>query len=313
MQKQNESTAIFAKEVIFIENDLKLTHLRILTVILANLQQALQYKVSRRRPGPLPESFLLMPLSIPLSSFPFLSKNGTRLRTYMDEMMGEHGILPGCSYHFPRYARTVQIYLTQPVRARLLRTEDGYCSVSLDTSLSIANRHTLRLYWLISSWRSRGGFVISQDKLRRLLSLGPSYRRYDNLSGKILSPAAAELKTRGEIWFLWRQRQGSLIFKIQTRPDPERRNAEMAAAWDLCYRTLTAHGVPLRSIQDLYARIPYEDLGPFTSKLVDLSAHVRAHSAPNTPASRTIKDPARYLLKSLDTWLSDWTTRYPDI
>lgn len=306
MQKQNESTAIFAKEVIFIENDLKLTHLRILTVILANLQPALQYKISRRRPGSLPEAFLQMPLSIPLTSFPFLCKNGTRLRLYIDQMMGEHGILPGCSCHFPRYARTVQIYLTKPVLSRLLRTEDGYSSVSLDTSLSIANRHTLRLYWLISSWRSRGGFVISQDKLRQLLCLGLSYQRYDNLSGKILSPAAAELRARGDIWFLWRQRQGSLIFKIQTRPDPDRRRADMAAAWDLCYRSLTAHGVPLRAIQDLYARIPYEDLGPFTAKLLDLSAHVRAHSG-------NIKDPSRYLLKSLDTWLSDWTTRYPEI
>lgn len=53
--------------------------------------------------------------------------------------------------------------------------------------------HTLRLYWLICSWRSKGGFIISADKLRRLLSLGASYERYDNLSGKVLAPAAAEL------------------------------------------------------------------------------------------------------------------------
>ena len=309
MQKQNENRVILVKEVVFQEAVLKLTHLRILTVLLFHLTPQIQARISRKRGVPPPDGNI----SIPLTDFPFLTKNGTRLRLYMDQMMGEYGPLPGCSCDFPRYARMVHIYLSEPVLARFLRTEDGYCSVSLGTTLAIGNRHTLRLYWLISSWRSRGGFVIGVDKLRQLLHLGPSYQRYDNLAGKILSPAAADLKARGDIWFLWRHRQGSLIFKIQTRPDPDRRRADMAAAWDLCYRTLTAHGAPLRAIQDLYARIPYEDLGPFTAKLLDLSAHVRAHSGPGAPASRTIKDPSRYLLKSLDTWLSDWTTRYPEI
>ena len=35
--------------------------------------------------------------------------------------------------------------------------------------------HTLRLYWLICSSRSKVGFIISADKLRRLLSLGGSF------------------------------------------------------------------------------------------------------------------------------------------
>lgn len=165
--------------------------------------------------------------------------------------------------------------------------------------------HTLRLYWFICSSRSKVGSIISADKLRRLLSLGASYERYDNLSSKVLAPAAAELKSYGGIWFLWRQRQGSLIFKIQVQPDLERCDADMKSAWDLCYRHLTAVGLTLKGIQGIFSRVDYADLNPFLTKLVDLTAHVRT--------ARGIKDPARYVLKSLESWLSDWSGRYLEI
>ncbi len=32
-----------------------------------------------------------------------------------------------------------------------------------------------------------------------------------------------------------------------------------------------------------------------------------------SPATAVLKAPARHLLKSLNTWLSDWTTRYPEV
>lgn len=293
MQRQNENRVILVKEVVFQEAALKLTHLRILAVLLYYLTPQLQLRIARKRGVPPPDGRL----TIPLSAFPFLTKNGTRLRRYLEEM--------GLSFCFPLYSRTVQINLPERVMQRLLRIEDGYCSVSLSTTLHISNKHTLRLYWLICSWRSKGGFIISADKLRQLLSLGTSYNRYDNLSGKVLAPAAEELKAYGEIWFLWRQRQGSLIFKIQVQPDLERRDADMKSAWDLCYRQLTAVGMSLKDIQGIFSRVDYADLNPFLTKLVDLTAHVRT--------ARGIKDPARYVLKSLESWLSDWTGRYPEI
>ena len=293
MQKQNENRVILVKEVVFQEAALKLTHLRILTVLLFHLTPQIQARISRKRGVPPPDGNI----SIPLTDFPFLTKNGTRLRTYLEEMR--------LTYTFPLYSRTVQIHLPEKVLLRLLHIENGYCSVSLSTTLKIGDKHTLRLYWLICSWRSKGGFIISADKLRQLLSLGISYNRYDNLSGKVLAPAAEELKAYGEIWFLWRQRQGSLIFKIQVQPDLERRDADMKSAWDLCYRQLTAVGMSLKDIQGIFSRVDYADLNPFLTKLVDLTAHVRT--------ARGIKDPARYVLKSLESWLSDWSGRYPEI
>lgn len=293
MQRQSENRVILVKEVVFQEAALKLTHLRILAVLLFHLTPQIQARISRKRGVPPPDGRL----TIPLSAFPFLTKNGTRLRRYLEEM--------GLSFCFPLYSRTVQINLSESVMQRLLRIEDGYCSVSLSTTLHISNKHTLRLYWLICSWRSKGGFIISADKLRQLLSLGTSYNRYDNLSGKVLAPAAEELKAYGEIWFLWRQTKGSLIFKIQVQPDLERRDADMKTAWDMCYRQLSSVGVPLKAIQGIFSRIEYADLNPFLTKLVDLTAHVRI--------TRGIKDPARYVLKSLESWLSDWTDRYPEI
>ena len=293
MQIQNEYRVILVKEVVFQEAALKLTHLRIQAVLLYYLTPQLQLRIARRRGVPPPDGRL----TIPLSAFPFLTKNGTRLRRYLEEM--------GLSFCFPLYSRTVQIHLQETMLQRLLHTEDGYCSVSLSTTLRIVNKHTLRLYWLICSWRNKGGFIISFDKLRQLLSLGVSYGRYDNLSGKVLAPAAAELKTFGEIWFLWRQRQGSLIFKIQVQPDLERRDADMKSAWDLCYRQLTAVGMSLKDIQGIFSRVDYADLNPCLTKLVDLTAHVRT--------ARGIKDPARYVLKSLESWLSDWSGRYLEI
>ena len=107
-------------------------------------------------------------------------------------------------YDFPVYSRTVDISLPETLVHRLLLTEEGFSTYSRSAAFSITNKYTVRIYWLICSWRSKGGFVISLSNLRKILALGRGYDRYENITCKILRPAAEDLEGRFPIWFLYK-------------------------------------------------------------------------------------------------------------
>lgn len=311
--------------IAYVEGDLKLAHLRILLTIVAGLQRLIQNKISRAAGVPSEEEPLPHVVTLPLSAFPSLTKNGTRLRTYLEELKSVPLVFPDPSipcrcarithrfpgliegYCFPLFAHSVDIYLTEDMAARLLLTEEGYAAVSRSSSLAITNKYTVRIYWLISSWRSKGGFILSLRGFRRMLCLGSAYGRYDNIVGKILEPARKDLESRFPIWFQYRlervKGEHAIVFKIHLKVDPERRMADMRAAWDTCFRYLSSVGANVSTIQEVFARLEYEDLRPFLAKIVSLCDQILS--------TKGIRDVNRYIRKAMEAWFSDWTARYP--
>lgn len=320
--------------VAYIEGNLKLTHLRILMIIISQLQSALQFKISRRRknpyipdkllPGQFAEKSKTRVLTIPVSEFNLGQKNGGRLRSYLEELQNTRLVFPEsikcldglkivntfqgliAGYSFPPYSKEVDIYLLEEMVRRLLLTEEGFTSYSHTSAMSLTNKYTVRIYWLICSWRNKGGFVISLENFKRILALGPAYRRYDNIVSKIISPAQQELKDRFPIWFQYRFYRLNgvprLVFKIKMIVSPEQKQHEMESARDICFNLLMSIGVRIETIQQIFSKTDYEDIKPFLSKLMDLTSYIRNNTH--------ISDVNSYVSASMDLWFSDWLARY---
>lgn len=332
--------------VAYLEGKLKIAHLRILITLQAYLQASIKFKISRRRHTLMPENLIpgkaeltadgnVRKLTIPISEFRLGTRNGGRLRQYLQELstcrlvFGTPSEVPSevfsevpsrpqgrqrkdtfdgliADYDFPQYSRNVEICLSDSVVKRLTCTEEGYFTYSSRQSLSITNKYTLRIYWLICSWKQRGGFVISLEKLRSILALGPAYDRYDNIMTKIITPAYNELKECSSIWFEYRlYGEGTekvLVFKIKIQISEERKKTDMQSARDICFNLLSSVGATPTVAMDILAAIEYEDLRPFLSKLSDITSYISTH--------RNIKDINSYIATSLTTWHTDWLARY---
>lgn len=326
--------------VAYLEGNLKLAHLRILIAIINHLQEALHYKISRRKAGlRIPDHLLpekgdvsrkgaTRVITIPVEEFHLGTRNGGRLRIYFEELQETRIIFPDTArsesrqffhvcnfsglivgYSFPAYSQKVDIYLLEEMVGRLLLTEEGYSSYSQTSALSIRNKYTVRLYWLISSWRNRGGFVISLSNFRRILCLGNAYERFDNVCSKVIEPARQELKSRFPIWFEFRQYESGndrqLAFKVKIAITEEQRKEEMRSAYDISFNILSSIGATTRAQMAIFQRLEYEDLRPFMAKLTSLASYIREN--------RHIKDVDNYIISSMNVWFSDWLERYDRI
>lgn len=170
---QVKDELVCVNRVSSIEGKLKLAHLRIIIILMQYLQPALRHKITFRRiTGSVPER-LLPPkseitldgchriITVPVSEFGFGKRNGGRLRKYLEELQHCHIFVPLkgesisrpliAGFDYPQFSRTVDIHISEFVVQTLLTTEDGYFTFSKSLALSITNRYTLRIYWLICS------------------------------------------------------------------------------------------------------------------------------------------------------------------
>ena len=315
--------------VAYLECDMKLAHLRILMAIISNLQNAIHYKISRgKRNTPIPTAYLppkgevgqygpTRTIEIPVKDFHMGRNNGARLRLYLSELQTTHCIFPErCRYPgliagftFPAYSTSVQIHILDKMINRLLLTEEGYSYYSHSSALSLTNKYTVRLYWMICSWRGKGGFVITLENFKRILSLTEGYDRYDNIVSRVIKPAQQELQERFPIWFLFRSYDTSgykrLVFKLKIRLTEEERSQKTNEARDICFGLLSELGARTDTISGIFHRLEYEDLRPFMNKLVELSGYIK-----NNPS---IKDRDSYIKSSLQQWFDDWSQRYQEL
>ena len=315
--------------IAYLECDMKLAHLRILMAIIKHLQNAIHYKISRgKRHASIPSAYLppkgeicqfglTRTIEIPVKDFHMGRNNGARLRLYLSELQNTLCIFPErCRYPgliagftFPAYSTSVQIHILDKMINRLLLTEEGYSYYSHSSALSLTNKYTVRLYWMICSWRGKGGFVITLDNFKRILSLTEGYDRYDNIVSRVIKPAQQELQERFPIWFLFRSYDTSgykrLVFKVKIRLTEEERSQKTNEARDICFGLLSELGARTDTISGIFNRLEYEDLRPFMNKLVELSGYIK-----NNPS---IKDRDSYIKSSLQQWFDDWSQRYQEL
>ena len=325
---QRKDEVLHVNGVTYIEADLKLNHLRILMAVISRLQRAIRLRLTRgaERKG-VPEVFLppkneqgYRVLSIPIQDFHMGKKNTARIRSCLQEL--EHtaihfpdseqknsfqGFIEGFS--FPLYGHQVDIFLKDAMITRLLLVEEGYTSYSSQVALSMANKYTVRLYWIVCSWRNRGGFYLSVDQFRRMLCLGPSYDRADNIVTHILRPSATELREQFPIWFdfrlMLRSDRQYICFKIGYQADEATRLEMFRKSWETCRMLMNAAGGNVQVLEDIWRQVDYEDLRSFVDKLAELTADIRIR--------RNIDSVDAYVRAAMTAWYSDWMLRYSNL
>lgn len=78
----------------------------------------------------------------------------------------------------------------------------NYTKYFYEIAMSFKSSYTILLYLLISSWKKKGGFVISLDDLRDRLGIKPGqYKNYSNFKKIILERAQNEMELKSDCWF----------------------------------------------------------------------------------------------------------------
>ncbi|MBO9572787.1 MAG: replication initiation protein [Chitinophagaceae bacterium] len=77
-----------------------------------------------------------------------------------------------------------------------------YTKYLYEVAMSARNKYTYKLYMLVSSWKSKGGFRINLDSLKRLLGISvKEYQNYREFKKRVLIPVQKDLEFKADCWF----------------------------------------------------------------------------------------------------------------
>ncbi len=272
-----------------LKGDWSISHLRVLIAITCALQKNIKNRLNpASRPIPVTNK-----LNIPPRDFHMGPSNGMYLREVLQSSK-DRGLISGYSY--PCRASVVEVQLSMEMMKRMLDVSAGFTRYSLETAHAIKRKSTLRLYWLVCSWRSRGGFQLPADDLRYLLGLGPAYQRADNIVTHILEPAREELEALQETWFSYKMTARTISFKVHYNLTEEEKLQLSRDCWDQCFRLLSAAGLSFRLIADLFPRMRPEDQPAFVAKLQSILLDISQR--------RDLRNPAAYVHAALEGWIN---------
>lgn len=156
----------------------------------------------------------------------------------VDKGTGEHGELAGGFYTVwlpEKYGRSIKIKMDRDIASHLVDIQSGFTRYNRPLALSFKSAYAKRLYMFISSWKHKGGTVISMEKFRQMMNVVNKYERFSDLSCKVIKPCYEILKEKADCWFEVspQYRNGEkhpyqLVFKIISIPlnDTERKNLE---------------------------------------------------------------------------------------
>lgn len=317
--------------------DFKLTHMKVLMVIISSLQEPLRAKINASRIGPAAFENAMPPLeevnleivrkiSIRVSEFGLGSNNNYYLLKSLEELrctscrfpQSRAGdkvryIFTGLITHYVMepYSGVVDLYILDALVSRLLFTEDGYGRYSLCQAMSFKNKYTVRLYWLISSWANRGGFCITLYNMRTLLSVEESYQRVDNFYTWVLNVARDELRSKSALYFEYRRRPSSdgcelITFKIKRALSEEDQKARLNSFRDYIFNFGLSLGLSDSSVMSIVSSVEPEDYVYACTKLGEIKTYVLQNRS-------SIRDVDGYVLGAIRTWLDNWEERFEEI
>ena len=317
--------------------DFKLTHMKVLMVIISSLQEPLRAKINARHVGPAAYESAMPPIeevnleitrriSIPVAEFGLGPNNNYYLLKSLEELRRTSCRFPqsragdkvryvftGLITHYvlEPYSGVVDLYILDALVSRLLFTEDGYGKYSLCQAMSFRNKYTVRLYWLISSWANRGGFCITLANLRILLSVEDSYSRPDNFYTWVLNVAREELRSKAVLYFEYRRSlraDGSelITFKIKRHLTSDEQKIRQNSFRDYVFNFGVSLGLSDASVMALVSSVDPDDYVYVCGKLGEIKTYVLTHRA-------AIRDVDGYVLGAIRTWLENWEERFEEI
>ena len=305
--------------VAYIEADLSLAHLRILMAIIKALQGPILFNVVKNNKVPVEKRGIprgeingigaVRILRIPVPDFN-MPQNNHRLRACLDEMRSVSCVFSeDChfkeiivGYQYTKFSRHVDVYIREEFARRLLFPAEGYFYFYDGDTDAMTNKYIIRVYWLVCSWRSRGGFVIKVDDFRKIMGITQRYTRIDNIISKIIVPSQKYMRENFPLWFEYRfhdEPKGKLFaFKLKEElSEEEKRNIVNAKSFHF-FNILSSYGVKLDMIEKFLALVKPEDYGLLDEKMSVIKDYLLSHP--------DIRDKGAYFISALCTWYDNW-------
>lgn len=199
-----------------------------------------------------------------------------------------------------KYSRFFSVEIRKEVVDILLRVDKGFTQFIKEIAFNASSKYTIKMYILISSWRTKGGFSIDLGKFRKWLMLEDKYKDYKDLYKRVIRPTYEELFERSNCWFevaeVYRENESQpykLNFKVIRQPlsqkDKDLLELKKKNIAVMCERHLYMSG---KQITEILNCVDLANADKLTNKIVDLGTYLQKHIG-------EIKDVSEYCYKSL--------------
>lgn len=112
-------------------------------------------------------------------------------------------------------SRTVTVTLHHATALELIKTSAGLTSFAKEVMFMTDNRHTQKIYEIISHWKDRDVITFTIDEFKEKLSLTGKYPKTNDMIRNVIEPAEIELKAIADIYFEYSTtKDGKKITKI---------------------------------------------------------------------------------------------------
>jgi Initiator Replication protein. len=186
------------------------------------------------------------------------------------------------------------------VAKKLLLVRDGFTRYDYNQAMAFVNKYTVRMYWIINSWRGRQGFRISMSQLRYVMSAEDKYPRDDNFIAKVIKVAYEELREKADIWFEYardcREGQDMFSFKVYQRlTDQQRERMLRKPKGESLYILSTCWKMPVNDVNEMISKITADNA-------IEYLRYLRYVT--DVTDIRSLDRPASYIKKAMNTFLS---------
>jgi hypothetical protein len=172
---------------------------------------------------------------------------------------------------------------------------------------NVKTAYAVKMYKLIKSWESKGGFVISVQELRELLWIDDkSHPTFGNIAQRILEPVKKNLEEVADCWFEYspEKKEGkkiiSIRIKIITRTAQNMENLKQENIKQLLRRHFEFDDTDMKGINRLFnSNVPVE-------KLVEKLSELHSYIANN----RTIiKNKKAYVMGAINKLIKNYSKK----
>jgi plasmid replication initiation protein len=183
-----------------------------------------------------------------------------------------------------------------------------YTKYLYEVALAARSKYTYKLYWIISSWKEKGGFRVSYEKLREQLGISTEvdemgkyiyYPEYADFKRRILKPIQNDLEKKADCWFNcsdadFEEREGKKVqwlnFKVITPNIEVVKNEKIDNFRNILKTHMSFNDEQFNQIRHLFSG--KYDVNLVGTKILDLIAYVKENQ-------KTINVPQLYIIKAL--------------
>lgn len=100
-----------------------------------------------------------------------------------------------------RYDRNFRIDMDLSVAHYFFNMSKGFTQYIKEITFRYQSVYTIRIYWMICSWKKKGGFSVLISRFRKQFKLEKKYPEFKDLYRYIIKPAYVELFENADCWF----------------------------------------------------------------------------------------------------------------